>query len=366
MEQPGEFVSEIKKEIPRTPSRYIAEEIESDMSVFPEEAQDALRRFLDGGSLNTKERSLVDMSIYKWWFNKYGFPYTKKAARTEVIMRKYAKPEEIAEVRTLQEELLGAFQEKNKGEIARLKQEYQEKYPDQLEGVEIIFGFENSLNDQEIVNSYKKEHKSFENIRDVFQSLTEYKFLLTHFVHSNRNDRAFLEKFWAVLEALAKKGGGKDLYQFLSLQRSTATQVATMRLFEEAGFNPHISHPAEDAFHAIDLWVDAAAVQIKGDSKKEAGISFFETGTVAFPGVGVGRKARRKFKKQAARYHINSYLFYQAQKFHVKLSRYREFTQKDIRGYFLIVPEHKVDLITGEPTPDLIQLIKERVNTELQ
>lgn len=366
MEQPQELVSEVKKEVKKTSFQYVIQEIENDISVFPTEAQEVIRRWLDGTTLKANEQGLMDKSINQWWQNKYGFPYVNKVARTEVIMRKYSSPtaqEEIANMHTLQEKLLAAFISKDGEEIGRLKAEYYEKFPDQLEGVEIIFGLENYLNDQAIVDSYKEEHKSFADIRDKFQSLTEYNFLLTHFIHNNRNDKEFLQKMWAVLEEIAKNRSGRDLDRFHMLQRGTVTQVATQRLFEEAGFRPRISHPAEDAFHAIDLWTDTAAIQIKGDNNKKADIVFLETDTIAFPGI---EATKEEAKEQAETYHINSYMFQGAQKFHAKLSQYREFMQKDVKGYFLIVPHHKIDFVTGEPSDDMIQLVKERVQTELK
>jgi len=361
MEQPNELVSAPKKESVKTPHRYILQEIENDISVFPEDVRDIINKLSDGQRLAKKEQSVFDVARNAWWINKYGFPYTQKAARNEVIMRKYAQPDEIAKTRTLQEKFLAAYQAKDEEAITNLKHEYEEKYPDQLEGVEILFGFDRYLKEQGAIKIHRqrKPRESFAELRETFQSLTEFNFMITDFISNNSGDKKFLKKFWDILELMSSKRGRLD--QFHMLQRGTVTQVATQKLFEQIGLNPKLSHPAEDAFHAIDLWVDTAAVQIKGAPRKDA--VFLETDTIAFPGIRANKETK---KEQAKIYHINSYMFQEAQRFHARLSKYRQFMQKDVKGYFIIIPHHKIDFITGEPAPDLVQLVRDRVKTELK
>lgn len=362
LEQGDEFISALKNKEPKAPIQYVFQEIVEDLAVFSKKAQTAIKKLLEEEPLSPSERSTFDLARNQWWQNKYGFPYDNKAARNEVMVRKYAQPEEaVAEAHTLQEKLLAAYKNQDDLTVENLKREYQEKYPDQLEGVETLFGLEQYFKDEDAVGAARNEKKNFEEISEVFQSITEYNFLLADFIYNNSNDKKFLTKFWDVLESIAAKK--KQLSQFHVLQRGTVTQVAILKLFEQVGLKTRLAHPAEDAFHAVDLWIDAAAVQIKGDWHKNAKPVFLETDTIAFPGIEMSKS---EIKERAQIYHLNSYMFQAAQKFHAKLSKYKELTHKDVRGYFLLIPHQKVDFITGKPAPELVQLVKEHINTELK
>lgn len=366
MEQPKELVYAIEQEVPRSPREHIIQEIRNDLSAFSDSDQAIMEKMLSGEVLRKEEQQICDYARDKWWQDKYGFPYNNKAARTEVIMQKYAKPQEIAAAHTLQDKLLQACGERNDAEIARLKQDYIEQYPDQLEGVEIIFGLEQYLKDQEAIDPDKQERKpTNKDARKIFQSITEYNFLLTHFIYNNSNDKAFLEKLWAVLGAMADRK--KELPQFHQLQRGIATQVATALILKELGLKPKLSHPSEDAFNAIDLWTDTAAVQIKGGKQRLIDNVFIETDTIAFPGIEATRKMTGEEKKELSKtYHINSHMFQEAQRFQTKLSKYNKLTGKNMRGYFFMIPYQKIDFVTGKPTPDLIATVKERMDAELK
>ena len=144
--------------------------------------------------------------------------------------------------------------------------------------------------------------------------------------------------------------------------------MAAYRIFEQLNLRPQLSHPVEDAFDSVDLWTDTAtrtaAVQVKSVGKRqEQDAMFVKTDSVVFPGMHVSEVQARKRVEQ---YHMNSYLFLEAQRFNAKLSKYKKRTGKNVEGYFVVIPYQKVDFITGEPDPGLVQLAKERINTELK
>lgn len=359
MEKIGSFIpDEIKEQPKKGPNQYIDDEIIADMSVFPQDVQKIIQRGV-GAPMTATEQSRYHASKRQWWENKYGFPYEVRAARNELIMRKYAAPNEVTAAHALQKELLDAYANDDKAGIEKLKRAYLEHYPDQLEGVEALFGLEQFFKDQSEIDASRAAGQRSKERAHLYQHVTEYNFLLTDFIRSNGDDKEFLQKFWEVLEALAQRTD--HLKMFHKLQRAIVTQVATGKIFEAIGEKPRLSHPSEDAFKAIDLWTEGAAVQIKGTTDRRAG--FLKTDEVSFPGIEI---TREDIKKQAKTYHINSHMFHEAQRFHAKLSEYRKLVKKDVEGYFLVVPYNKIDFITGEPAPDLIAFVKEQVQATFQ
>jgi len=356
MEKIGSFLSDEILEQVKSPAEYIRAEMTADLSLFPTEAQELIRGGIGGAT--PEEQSTYAKARNTWWEKKYGFPYNSAAARHELIMRKYASASERKMAHTLQNDLLDAFKNKDIAKIAELRKLYIEKYPDQLEGVESLFGLKQFFEDQSAIDVSVAAGEELGKRTPLYQNLTEYNFLLTDFIGSNGDDKAFLQKFWGVLEVIAREV--EHMHVFQMLQRAIVTQVATGKIFEKLGEKTRLSHPSEDAFKSIDLWTDGGAIQIKGTSGKAA---FLKTDTISFPGIEV---ARKDVNEQAKTYHINSNVFNQAQRFHAKLSEYRKLIKKDVEGYFLVIPYNKIDFITGEPAPDLVEFVKKQISTELK
>ncbi len=131
-------------------------------------------------------------------------------------------------------------------------------------------------------------------------------------------------------------------------QRGVVTQVATHRIFKELGFNPKISHPDEDAFKKIDMWSDDThAVQIKGSAHEAFGI--YETDEVGPAPVEISEdgKTRKLFDSQL-------------RSFRTKLKSFGS----DVKGYFIVIPSDKLDFATGEPSRELIELVRKKIAPE--
>jgi hypothetical protein len=59
---------------------------------------------------------------------------------------------------------------------------------------------------------------------------------------------------------------------------------------------------------------------------------------------------------------LSSNLFYEAQQFKVNAEKYRKAINKpSLKAYFVVVPYRMVDVITGEPSEELV----EKLRTEL-
>lgn len=361
MEKPSEFVSEVvENEVnPISASAYIGAEIVEDISLFSTNERIIIEKWARGEKLSPKEQSSLALARNNWFLNKYGVPYEIKIARNEIISRKYAPPEKLARATMLQKKMLGAIAKADTETLDQLKTEYGTEYPDQLEGVEAIFSLPQYFKEQETVNGVKKSGYS-EEIRPLFQSLTEYRFLLADFVLHNGGDKLFLGRFWKVMEEIAKKNN--KLGEFHKLQRSTTSQVAVNKIFDKLGFKPRLSHPSEDAFKAIDMWSDSdTAIQVKGQPGNK--VILMETDDVAFPGAEFKKEEQDGGEKT---YHVNSYMSKMAQQFRSKLSKYGKLTNKQLKGLFIVIPYGKIDFITGEPSAELVQSVKERLSTELK
>ncbi len=329
---------------PKSVKQHVRDEMAADLTAFPEEARVVVKKYLDGAGLTPEEEAALQRERENWWQDKYGFPWADKVARAEVIRRKYSPPKEQAEARMFQEAMMSAFQRGDKQGIEALKKEYEERYPDQLEGVAVLFEMVPFL---ERRAKLAEERSSRQDRLKMLEESTQDQFLFSHFILSNSGDKSFLKDFWAVAEKLSADGG--HTREFNRFRRGLLSQVAVYKIMEALGTKPSLSHPKEDAFHAIDLWTEkAGAVQIKGHYEGEPQLIPTETGV--FPGVEVKEGEQVKF--------FNSYLAHEFEKFKYKISEYGEMTGRDIKGFIIQIPYSKFDFVTGEPSPEVIEFVR--------
>jgi hypothetical protein len=336
-------------EKPKSAHEYELEELRNDLSVFDEKERALIEKYLEGVRLTGKDQRIFDLARNRWWGEKYGFPYKNKVARNELLQRKYAPSKELMESFALQVKLIQAIKEKNEARINDLKKEYEEKYPDQLEGVTVLFELIPFLKNKEILDTQPKHEKKIE----IFEELTQYQFLLTHFIESNSENKEFLNTFWEALERLSEAAG--QLKYMHKLRRSVLSQVAILKLFKHLGLKPNISHPEEDAFHAIDLWADEkTAIQVKGIKKNMPAL--VKTDAIAFPGIDLKAESKTKW--------YNSHFSHEFQRFKAKLSNYQSYLNKQMEGYLVVIPYSEFDFVTGEPSEKIISFIKDRLEHE--
>jgi hypothetical protein len=335
------------------PVKYEMAEMEEDISSFTEKELPTVRKFLGQESLSPEDAAIFRTARARWWEEKYGFPYHMKAARRETIANKYKEGEgRESEARELQERMFQTLAaETDETKITALKNEYLERYPDQLEGVEAFFGMRSFL---ELSRKFpeidrRTDPKAFE---ETLQSLTESHFVLSHFVATNNKDEKFLELFWNSAEKIASRTG--FLEELDAIRSGTLSQVATIRIFQELGDDPRLSHPRDDAY-GLDLWSDAGhAVQIKTTRKEDVQIETADK--IAFPGVEVRRGGKWS--------HWNTGPLTPAQKFRMSIERYRERTHRpDVEGFYMEIPRTKINRITGEPDKKLVESVREKIRS---
>lgn len=349
IEKTREFVVEPMKS-PR--EEYERAEMESDLSEFSEEARPLVEKHLRGEELQSKEEDKkFQQARNEWWYTKYRFSYSNKVTRTEVLRKKYAPSAEKAETYELQEQLFQALEKQDQKEIARLKKIYEEKYPEQLEGVVALFELTPFLETQEELDN--KGGKTREKRQEMIKNQILYQFLLTHFIASNSHNKEFLNTFWQATEKAAKKT--KNSKKLHILRRSVLGQVAILKTLEALGAKPKLSYPKEDALYAIDLWIDEKNViqtkEMKGMKSREPMIG--NTDEIGLPGVEIERNNEV--------HHFDYHLTGEFLKFKAKLLRYQAIIKKKLKGYFIVVPHTEFDSVTGQPSKEFVDFVGKKL-----
>lgn len=246
------------------------------------------------------------------------------------------------------EEYLSAAQSGDSKKIAAIKKGLLADNFAEAETVEALFGFLPAAKEAEKLESLDAKKDGWEKIKKSLKNTTEYNFLLTDFIHRNHADKEFLKQFWALVEKVANESDKQE--RFMRLKRGILSQVSAWRALEEAGLNPQLSHPSEDALESIDFWTERGeAVQVKGAPEKN--VTLIPTDEAAFPGLMV-REAT------GDRVHINSRLFAESQKFQAKLDKHDQGRNGKTRGFFLVMPYGAMDFDTGEPSQEVIKAFK--------
>jgi hypothetical protein len=212
--------------------------------------------------------------------------------------------------------------------------------PERSEMAEVIASFSSFLETQRRLKM--EEIESEEELLAAYRDVTEYQFLITHYVVSQAENPGALCEMWHALKEIARTKGEQQ--NFSMFQRGVVTQVATHRVFQELGFNPRFAHPSDDAFKKIDLWSDAThAIQVKGSARESFGI--FETDKIGPSPVEImDGKTRKLFDGD-----IRS--------FRTKLKGFGA----DVKGYFIVIPSDKIDFTTGKPSEELVALVRQKI-----
>ncbi len=241
----------------------------------------------------------------------------------------------------------------NEPQIQELAEQYQLKYPNELEAITILTNVQSFL---ELTQRVKDPELKREEKKPLFKELTEYQYLWTHFVITNSDKTRVMEDFWEATHRIAESAGYAEPAR--AYQSGIITAAATYQIFEALGKQPQLSHPAEDAYDAIDLWIDETnqPVQIKKSNASEVEIE--KTEDIEFPALEVAGPAG----------HTQHFAIEQPNReqiqFKMNIKRYAERVGHPVDGYFIRVPYGQVDSTTGKPTPELIEQVRAKLAAE--
>lgn len=172
------------------------------------------------------------------------------------------------------------------------------------------------------------------------EQMIQYQDVLAHYIIAQGNDREALKSFWQRAEAIAEKSraGGT----FGSMRNGVLTQVAAYKIFEKIERQPRRPHPKEDLNLKVDLWIDQdTPIQIKGRTSGAPKVLALEDSKVRKPGVSrLLMKHLRKFKRNITRDQpIND--------------------EGELQAFLLALPRQTFDPVTGEPSQEAIEYVKE-------
>jgi hypothetical protein len=335
--------------------KFLKKEIEEDISVFSDEERSLVELYIQGKLIPKEQSSIFSKALERWWRDKYGFSYGNINARNEVLARKYSPSEKQRKKKQLSEELLLAVAENREEKVKELKEKYQADFPDELEGIEVLFGMRDMFISQKKFEA-EKGKMTHEERRAQFRDFTEYQFLMTHYVLLNGDDKAFLEKFWQAARHIADQAS--EVNEFNILRRGQMGQVATYRVLEQLGEKPKLSHPDEDAFEAIDLWTEGdTAIQVKSWDEDVPAVA--ETDHLVFPSAQVDESKKKSHLYSSAEFFNGKNRIFRA-----KIKEYGKHLGKDLKGYMLVVPYSKIDFVTGEPAPELVEFFRQELKID--
>jgi hypothetical protein len=187
----------------------------------------------------------------------------------------------------------------------------------------------------------------------MFRSFTEFNFLLTHLLITSAGDESYLESFWRAMKRVAEDA---DMVHELDAIRSgIVTQAAVYHIFMALGKTPSLSHPDEDAFHAIDMWNSSDEV-IQISSGREPGI--YDSEHIAPPGVQVVDASGT-----VASYSADRHVMAKTTQFLLKAEKYGKHINKKLKAYTLVIPRSEVDRLSGKPSTKLIEFFRMRLGT---
>ena len=350
MKEHGDFIPQPLEKI-KKPEDHEWEEFQRALPMFPSKDREVLQKAFSGQTLSKQETATLNTCRQDWWLESYGFPYEMKKQRRMMIRKKYMPSQERFEAKELQEQMFSAYKSQNEEKIKELRKAYEERYPDQLEGVMALLDFVPFLETEKSLDALRVKGEGFtKEMASLLENLTQYQFLLTDFITTNSGNKDFLTLFWNTIEQIASDTD--NVRAFLKARRGVMGQVAAMKIFEAIGEHPKLSHPKEDAFRAIDGWIDThRALQVK--AYQGATPELLETDAISFPAVITERNKEVRY--------ASSHLAAEMNKFQMKVSKYKEIIgKKDLKGYLMVVPFGQFDFVTGEPNKEVVEFFRKK------
>lgn len=257
--------------------------------------------------------------------------------------------------RDWRKKLKPALEKHNFQAIKTLHENYSKQHPQEQEGIEAFFDALSAwTKEKQLKYSLLKGKERKYAIRE----LTEYQSLLTHFLIQNSQNKDELERFWDLLKKTASASGKTE--EFQTMRQGVLGQVATFLSLNELKLHPHLAHPRLDMFDQIDLQAKDTNskkeidIQIKS-TKRVSSPEIFSSQEVYFPSVEVNQRDNTVIN-------IADKYFVQKNKvFQMHLHKYQDMIKKQVKGYLVVIPYQEIDNITGQPSSEIIDFLKQKL-----
>lgn len=349
-------------------------EIANSLDEFSQKDQDIMSKYINGQEMAISEKSQILNIKNKWWKKKGCYD---EIDRENYLYKKYSQ-EGKGKTLKMQNDLIQAFHTNNSAQIAKLRQEYETTFTDQIEGVEALLNLNDFLDESEKINKLKEKYRRNNRTKEdreefmrLVPEVTAYQSLLADFIKNNANNKEFLESFWEVCAQIA---AAKNFSEgFGKLQAGVLGQVAIVHTMEKLGYQPHTAHPNEDAFEKTDLKLgpEEDRIQIKCTPNEMRVIGINDV--VTLPGSKIEGSDGIKF--------ITTSLAHQFSDFKVGMERLKEKLKRKeeeklrkenknvdpkeidekikLKAYMIAIPHREFDPVTGIPSQRFIDFVEQ-------
>jgi hypothetical protein len=192
------------------------------------------------------------------------------------------------------------------------------------------------------------------------RSLTEYQYLLAHFILQRSDDEPYMRQFWKSATTLAEKAG-KSEQDITRLRIGVLSTVATVKALDALGYQPELAHPDQDAYDAVDVWTsNHQALQVKGAGRE---LEVYRTDDVEYPAVRTDRAGQGVRMISAG---SSERLEQDLAKFATKVDRISAREGRPVEGLFVRIPYGRINHATGQPDQVLLSELRQYLEpTEL-
>jgi len=252
------------------------------------------------------------------------------------------------------ERMLRSFATGKEDEIALCKQEYLEAYPNDNEGVNILFEMVSLLKQASMLPG--GGDTSPENSMLLINK-AEFTQRFANYLLENSENRDFLARFWDHLLHIASWGNIVDLFE--KYRHNIITEVATCRALKDAGVEPKFPDPWEDILLGIDMEIRDGRefIQVKGVRAS------VKDGLFIISSQDSKTNSTRKAVLKSLPLVNNS----SRERYWKKtLSKFAEDTEalsiglnRDVTGYLVSMPYGQCDMITGMPSEAVLDYFKD-------
>ncbi len=253
----------------------------------------------------------------------------------------------------------GKRAEKNFADIKDdLKQKFAEKYPQKEKELKIIFGLKENFGLNKKIAA-QKERDAKSETRD-FSQLAKWQGEISEFLIANRDNEEYLKYFWKIYEGMAEAADSKK--EANGIKSGLLGQTEVWHLLKEAGLNPKLATPEEDAFRQTDIWLELPnqkiAVQIKKEKAAPDQPLIKSTEEITYPAILT--------KVEGTEYYFSTRDIEQMLRFKRNCRKLSEEKHSDVRGLYIILPRGETNPITGAPSEKMIAAFKKAIGNRIE